>query len=435
MPILSRLRSWYARFERPISSISLVWGFIFDALTLRRVDLFWDNIWVLAHLTIVTTCAIWLNLIEEKPADKNSAASNTSAASPESDPQRLHFWLVNVMQFFFGGILSTYLIFYFRGGTLAASWPFLLILAAAFIANERLKRHYARLAFQVALLFLAYYTYAIYLLPILLHEISTRVFIASGLASLAAIAGVIGLLIKFKRDPNGRRGNSIVGKKRWQLRGIVAGIFLAINALYFLNVIPPLPLSLMDGDVYQSLAVNAPGNYTVQYEDQGGGGFMQTIVQSIVQFFRPSETIHLAPGDPLYAYTAIFAPTSLNTKIIHEWQHYEITPGSSSGESSGKWITQARVTLPIAWRRGHRLAHVFRNSKSRSRTVARERADAERRRHRTDGFRGGPAKHRTRACDKNDRLAPPRDPRALRCLSSDFSATMPSCSSTTSPFA
>ena len=137
MSVFSRARSWYARFERPISSLSLVSGFVFDALTLTRVDVLLDNFWVIAHLVIVTTCAVWINLLDNTVGE--------GGRRPETDPARLHFWLVNVMQFFFGGILSVYLVFYFRSGTIATSWPFLLILAFAFIANERLKRHFARL--------------------------------------------------------------------------------------------------------------------------------------------------------------------------------------------------------------------------------------------------------------------------------------------------
>src|SRR6266481_10022587 len=143
--IFAWVRSRYGRFERPISSLSLIGGFVFDAFTLRRVDLFWDNIWVVGHLAIVTACAIWIHLIDN--------AADEHGVRPEEDPHRLNFWLVNMMQFFFGGILSTYLVFYFRSSLLAVSWPFLLILAAAFVANESLKRHYARLAFQITLLF------------------------------------------------------------------------------------------------------------------------------------------------------------------------------------------------------------------------------------------------------------------------------------------
>ncbi len=132
--VLAHARSWYARFERPISSLSLISGFVFDALTLVRVDVFWDNFWVAAHLAIVTVCAVWINLLNNTP--------NESGTRPEADPHSLHFWLVNVMQFFFGGLLSVYLVFYFRSGTIATSWPFVFMLGLGFIAKEYVKSRF-----------------------------------------------------------------------------------------------------------------------------------------------------------------------------------------------------------------------------------------------------------------------------------------------------
>jgi hypothetical protein len=126
------LRDLYARFERPISSLSLVGGFVFDALTLTRVDQFWENFWVLGHLFVVAVSIVLINLLEEEGVDP-------------TDASKAHFWLVNILQFTFGGILSTFLVFYFRSATILVSWPFLLNLAAAIIANERFKRHNARL--------------------------------------------------------------------------------------------------------------------------------------------------------------------------------------------------------------------------------------------------------------------------------------------------
>src|SRR5690242_11836520 len=99
--LIDRARTFYARIERPFSSISLIGGFVFDAITLTRVDEFWENFWVVGHLLIVTACALMINLIENTDHD-------------EDNPAKLHFWLVNVMQFFFGGIFSTFLVFYFR---------------------------------------------------------------------------------------------------------------------------------------------------------------------------------------------------------------------------------------------------------------------------------------------------------------------------------
>ncbi|MBU6500909.1 MAG: DUF2914 domain-containing protein [Patescibacteria group bacterium] len=318
--IFTRVKSWYAQFERPISSISLVGGFVFDAVTLKRVDLYWDNLWVIGHLAIVTVCAIWINILNDGTGKKGVYEA--------ADPNRLHFWLVNIIQFFFGGILSTYLVFYFRSGTFATSWPFLLLLAAAFIANESLKRSYARTAFQFSLLFLAYYAFAIYLMPILLHRIGTLVFILSGAVSLAIIR-IIALIPRiFRRE-------KLVGRHKWLVIISVGGIFIAVNSLYFLKLIPPLPLSLEDAGIYNSLIVNGPGNYTVTYENTDTKDFLS----QATEFLKTEATVHVTSGETLYAYTAVFSPTALNTDIVHVWQYYNAT--------SSAWETRGSIILPV----------------------------------------------------------------------------------------
>jgi hypothetical protein len=318
--MLSWARNWYGRFERPISSISLIGGFVFDALTLHRVDIFWDNVWVVGHLTIVTLCAIWINLLSDA-ADENDV-------HPEANPRQLHFWLVNVMQFFFGGILSTFLVFYFRSGTLATSWPFLLILVAAFIANESLKRRYARLAFQISFLFLAFYAFAIYLVPIFLHEIGARAFLVSGGVSVAAILIVITIIALFSHD-------RLAGRNGRRTLFAIAIILVMINTLYFFRLIPPLPLSLMDASVNQSLVVNGPGQYTLGQENQNVGN----ILYAVQRFLSSDQTVHIMPGDPLFVYTSVFSPTALDVQIVHEWQYYDATRKA--------WVTRGRITLPV----------------------------------------------------------------------------------------
>src|ERR1700722_538011 len=167
-------KSAYAHLERPISSISLLGGFAFDAVTLKCVDTFWENFWIVAHLVVDAVCIILLN----RKAD---------AADESKDPSRAQFLFINILQFFFGGLLSTFLVFYFRSASLRASWPFLLILGAAFAANEILKAHYARLAFQISFFFLSLFCFSIYILPVVLHRIGPFIFLLSGAVSLALL--------------------------------------------------------------------------------------------------------------------------------------------------------------------------------------------------------------------------------------------------------
>ncbi|MDP2599030.1 MAG: DUF2914 domain-containing protein [Candidatus Liptonbacteria bacterium] len=321
---ISRVGSWYARFERPISSFSLVGGFVFDALTLKRVDMFWENFWVVAHLLLVAICILLINIGENEGLDADDPF-NAIQGRPESnrmdDPEKIRFWLVNILQFLFGGLLSTFLVFYFRSGSLAVSWPFFLILAAAFVANESFKKRYVRLSFQIGLFFLSIFSFAVFLVPIVLRRIGPDMFLLSGGASIALIIAFLFVLNKFAGEK--------FSKSKRIIFFAVSGIFLAMNILYFLNVIPPIPLSLKDAGVYHSLTRNANGDYAVTGESYGGW-------QS---FFGLPEDFHETPGGAVYAYSAIFSPTDLNATIAHEWQMYD--------GHFGKWVTKTRVELPL----------------------------------------------------------------------------------------
>lgn len=312
MSFVETTRQWYGRFERPISSLSLIAGFVFDALTLKRLDTLWENFWVLAHLIIV---AIFIILIHTKEALEGD----------EKNPEKAHFWYVNILQFFFGGILSTYIVFYFRSADIFVTWPFIFILGVAFVANESLKRHYIRLSFQISLFFLSIYAFAIFLVPIVLHKIGNLVFLLSGLFSLIFIAIYILILFRFVKEKFNESKKTILF--------LIIGIFVSVNILYFTNLIPPIPLSLKDAGVYHLIQKDEDGNYEASYEDLGLAGYFQ-----LYQNFKEK------PYSPVYAYSAVFSPSNLNITIIHEWQHYD--------ERQKKWILESRIELPVVGGRG-----------------------------------------------------------------------------------
>jgi Protein of unknown function (DUF2914) len=310
-PLRTYLRTAYARFGQPVSSLSLLAGFAFDAVTLKRVDTFWENLWVVVHLAVVAVCILLVDRAENRGANPNDRAKPS-------------FWFINTLQFFFGGLLSTFLVFYFRSASLRVSWPFFIILAAAFLANEKLKQHYARLDFQLSFFFLSLFCFTIFILPVVLHAIGPLIFLLSGAVSLA-------LLYLFLRLLRSIAGETLAAGRR-SLIASIAAIFITINVLYFFNLIPPIPLSLQDASVDHAITRTANGNYTLLSEDPG-----------LLRFFRLTETFHALPGASVFAYSAVFSPTSLDTKIVHEWQYYDRKRG---------WTTMGRVDLPVRGGRG-----------------------------------------------------------------------------------
>ena len=307
MTFLKRTRHWYGRFERPISSLSLLFGFIFDALTLKRVDTVWENSWILAHIIIVGLFILLIHIKERGEGD-------------ELDPSKAHFWYINILQFFFGGLLSTFLVFYFRSTDIFSTWPFLFLLALAFIANESFKHHYTKLSFQISLFFISIYSFMIFLIPIVLHKINDWVFLLSGVVSLILIAMFVLLLFFLKKD------KKTLNKKL--TLSLIIIIFSLINFLYFTNLIPPIPLSLKDGGIYHLIQRNQNGNYDIAYESHGWQ-----------DYFKLYKDFSVMSGSTVYAYSAIFSPKDLNLTIIHEWQYYNT--------ETKKWVTGAVVSLPV----------------------------------------------------------------------------------------
>jgi MFS family permease len=303
----SQLNARYARKQLSLSSVSLVGGFLFDAVTLKRIDMFWENFWVVVHLLVVAFCIYWMN------REQNFVPAR------ESWPAKLNSWLINILQFFFGGLLSTFMVFYFRSGTFWVSWPFYLLLTAAFIANEKLKSRYARLDFQLSLFFLSLFCFVIFILPVVLHAMGRLVFLLSGILSLLLWWLFVRVLRERAKGSFAHQTHTVVASS--------AAIFILINVLYFMNVIPPLPLSLQDASVHHSIIRTESGAYLVQSEKQGWLGF-----------FRLVPRFHVGPGVPIYFYSAVFSPTSLNTEIIHEWQTYDSRRG---------WITADRIALSV----------------------------------------------------------------------------------------
>ena len=133
--LLNKFSDFYKRFEKYISPIGLIYGFIFTSLTLTRIDQFIENFWIVIHLLIATFGILVLTLYENR-AEKKQV--------PIEDRQKFHFYLTLIIQFAFGGLFSTFFVFYMRSSSLFESWLFLLILIVLLVGNELWKKHYSR---------------------------------------------------------------------------------------------------------------------------------------------------------------------------------------------------------------------------------------------------------------------------------------------------
>jgi len=297
---------WISLHERPLSALGMVTGFGFDNLTYRRIDLPNTQILFILYLLMSASSIALLHFFSRRARDGQPMP-------------RWHSLLPIAAQFALGGLWSAFLVFYTRGSVLTASWPFLLVLAAILIGNEIFKEYYSRLAFTSILFFFALYSYAIVTLPILTGTIGMLTFIASGIAALLLFSLFAGLLRAIGRE-------QWMETRRWIALG-TAGVFGVLNLFYFTDILPPLPLALASGGVYHVVKKTSQGYVAVAEP------------QSWKTRLGLTPVLHVAPGEGLSVYSAVFAPISLSTRITHRWQRYN--------PARGEWQTVSKVTYSI----------------------------------------------------------------------------------------
>lgn len=303
---IRELVHWY---ERYVSPISLVAGFISDnIILLRRVDLWTTDALFIFYLVLSSAGVILINALETGKIQRKFLVD----AAPI---------IPVVVQFAFGGLFSGFLSLYSRSAGYAASWVFVAIVAALLLGNERFARFYVRVPVQISILFTTLFSFLIFFLPVVFRQIGPWMFALSGLTALVLIALFLALMISLV--PAVKKQLTIVAR-------VIALIYLVFNVLYFTNAIPPLPLSLKDAGVYHSVARDAAaGTYTVT-------GEQQPWYDDIYPF---DVTFHELPGQSVYVYTSIFAPAGLSTQVLHEWQYDD--------PSTGKWTVEATIEYPI----------------------------------------------------------------------------------------
>ncbi len=272
-------------------TISFLFGFAVDNLTLNRVDQVFDNI-VLASYVVLAMGSLLI------------LYGATAGKLPEQYEPYARAWAPLVTQFAFGGLLSGILIFYGRSGSWFASWPFLVLILAVIAGNELLERRAQRLLFNVGLLFVGLFLYLVLLVPVITGKMGAWIFLFSGALALAAMYGFVRLLALIV--PNFLRANMRM------VVFTVGGLYAAMNFLYFTNIIPPIPLSLKALGIYHEVVRIESGSYALTYER---GAWYQPLKDS-------DTTYHYQTGDTVYCFTSVFAPTRLSTEIFHRWEYY-----------------------------------------------------------------------------------------------------------------
>lgn len=320
----SRFRKFILKHQKYLPVIFFIGGFIFDSLTLGRIDRIYDLSVLCAHMTFLTVVIYLFNLMDD------GKWKNTFL-------ERFQIYFPLAIQFSFGGLSSAFVIFFSRSVSMTKTITFFLILVVLLFANELLKKRISNKYLQFSVYFFISFTFFTFMIPVFIKQMNTTIFIISGLLSLTLTLSLITII--YRKSPSTRAEIRI--KK---LIGIISIIYVTINLFYFTNLIPPVPLALDAGIVAHNVQ-RENDSYLVTYERDDWYIFWR---DHRIKFIRQ-------PEEKVFIFASIFAPTEIKKSVSHRWKWLN--------ENSNKWEVVDNISYEITGGRddGYR-GYTFKNN-------------------------------------------------------------------------
>jgi hypothetical protein len=296
-------------------------GVTYDTVTLTRIDRFLDNLILLAYLTLLGVLIVLKGRADlEKLHDESVRTGKGAELLARAEP-----YYPMAIQFLLGGLFSAYAIFYSQSASLTTTAVFFCLLVALLVGNEFLHDRLSNLKLLVSLYALVAFCFFTFFLPVVTGIMNSVMVVLGAVLSLGLALRLVELV--YQRSPH--RSRTDVAKTCVPAVAVVAILVL----FYFINWIPPVPLSLKFGGIYRQVE-RVDGLYRLTFER---GAWYQAMKRSDNPF---------RGAGPAYCFTAVFAPVDLKTTIYHRWQY---RPGTSQRSSTTRdFSTTDRIPIRIS---------------------------------------------------------------------------------------
>lgn len=284
-----RLKQTYDKYSKYQPAAFFIAGFLFDIITLGRID---DPLSILQqtlYLVIIGRMLFYTNL------------EKAGLWVPPKWIAKVWHYENEALHFLLGSLLSSYTLFYFVSASISTSLIFMIFIGGILIANELPQFQRQSAAIKYGIYYLCLFSFLSFLTPIILQFVSLITLL---------IAMLLTLLVAWTtRNTSIKKGLDKKHVERLQVYPAVT-VCASILILYFLKVLPPIPLSVQYLGVYHKVERSGDA-YSLSYDRP-----FWKIWQNGAQTFLAQ------PGDKLNVFARIFSPTNMDDQVIFRWQNY-----------------------------------------------------------------------------------------------------------------
>lgn len=276
---------------RHINTLLFIGGFVFDLLILPEaghVATIWIGLLYLSSIGFSIMCREWV-------------ISRNTATKWE---QKMFSLLTFSIAYFSGSALSFVCVYAIRSAIFSVSWPLFLLLFLCVLANELVSSHHFRLSLDIGVFLIALFFFIVFNMPILLKVQNDITFLIS--TSIAIGVSLFFVYVLSFASDSAKEESS-------RSYALAFGVPMFIGMLYFLNVIPAVPLSLTEVGIYHNMTRSEEGVFRGTKEND----------TRILSSFR-TPIYHMSSGDDgVYFFSAVGAPAQLTAPLSHVWEYYD----------------------------------------------------------------------------------------------------------------
>ncbi|MBX3318508.1 MAG: DUF2914 domain-containing protein [Nitrospira sp.] len=272
-------------------------GVSYDTVTLSRIDRLLDNLVLLLYLILLGGLIVLTGRMGNDSPPEREALLSGSKFTRWVWESRPYYPMAS--QFLLGGLFSAYAIFYSQSATFTTTAIFFALLIALLVANEFLRDRLSNLRILVSLYAVVSFAFFTFFVPVITGFMNAIIFLLGALLSLGVTLYLVQLVYRNNTDQS-------AGPPAKEMAPAIVLIAMLVG-FYFMNWIPPVPLSLKHGGIYHEIK-------------RTGDRFELVFEKQWYQFWKRADTT-FPTDEPVYCFTAVFAPVDLNTTIYHHW-HY-----------------------------------------------------------------------------------------------------------------
>lgn len=277
---------FYQRHEVLVSIAIFILGFLFDVVTLGRIDNLANIIQQALYLLALGTLLI--------------CEIRISIGRMSLSPKGQRFWQYHelVVHFLFGSLLSANTLYFYTSASALTSFIFILLLAFLMLANEFPKFQKFGLIARVTLFSICLLSFFAFLYPILIGHVGAVPFWLGMISS--------GAVMFFVLKNNFENASEYIRKNVFYPTAIIHILFVLG---YYTSVMPPVPVAVKKIGVYHEV-IKENGNYIGTHERSW-----------MDKLNKWTQTISTRPGEKIVVILSIFSPANFEDQVYLKWYY------------------------------------------------------------------------------------------------------------------